>query len=97
MDCWKHPTMLSLQGLSLIGHNSRGTRDVGIITRQAHLQQRLQTGLLIMFELEKKALESQCAYQARASLIAASHHSPDESPVMVSLYSLYTDSLILCS
>ncbi|KAK9833492.1 hypothetical protein WJX84_004940 [Apatococcus fuscideae] len=83
VDCRKHPSMLSLEGLSLIGHNLRGTTDVAIVTRQAHRQQKPQMGLLIMFELKKKALESRCAYKASASLIAASIHSPDERPVMV--------------
>ena len=94
VDCRKHPSMLSLEGPSLIGHNLIGTTDVAIVTRQAHRQQKPQMGLLIMFELKKKALDSRCAYQASASLIAATIHSPDERPVMVSLY---TDAFILFS
>lgn len=84
VDCRKHPLMLSIRSVELIGRNLCGTADVAIVTRQAKRIEQPQMGLEVFFLLKKEPREGHNMYQAQASLLSANIHSATLKPIMVS-------------
>ncbi len=84
VDCRKHPFMLSIRVVDLMGRDLNGKTQVAVVTRQAKRIHQSQEGLEVIFELKKEPLESHNLYQARVSLLTANTHSASLKPIMVS-------------
>ena len=78
-----NPYLLSYDGLETLGRTFRGTTDVVVADRVAVRTRCPQMGLRVLFKL-KKAITDSDVVPARARVLLANLHSPDNRPVMVS-------------
>ena len=76
------PSMLTYYSEATLGFIFRGTSDVAICTGRSVLDMSPELGLKVLLELKK--LKGREAFtQARATLLLANLHSPEERPIVV--------------